>query len=138
MITGCLLFIRNYFTPLSIRQDMTAFEDRRTHFFICELAWTYGHVSQKCYESPNDHGFRCQCSGVRKVQGTACYEPIGRELRADGLARVENRKQMIEEKGLTVFFHLTSVIFYLTPDTRHLKPDRIVFCKLRAGRNTGV
>jgi hypothetical protein len=61
------------------------------------------------------------CSGVRKIQGTTCYEPIGRELRAERLARVENRKQMIEEKGLTVFFHLTSVIFYLTPDTRNLK-----------------
>jgi hypothetical protein len=32
-ITGCFIFIRNYFTPLPIRQDVTAFEGKRTHFF---------------------------------------------------------------------------------------------------------
>jgi hypothetical protein len=36
--------------------------------------------------------------------------------------RTEHRKQMTEDKGQTVFCHLTSVIYYLTPDTRHLKP----------------
>jgi len=33
MINGCLIFIRNYFTPLSIRQDATAFEDMRRRLF---------------------------------------------------------------------------------------------------------
>jgi hypothetical protein len=33
MITGGFIFIRNYFTPLSIRQDVTVFEGRRTQFF---------------------------------------------------------------------------------------------------------
>ena len=36
--------------------------------------------------------------------------------------RTEHRKQMTKDKGQTVFCHLTSVIYYLTPDTRHLKP----------------
>ena len=40
------------------------------------------------------------------------------------------RKQTAEDKGqsVTTFCHLISVIFYLTPDTRHLK--RTVFYKL--------
>ena len=45
-------------------------------------------------------------SGVRKIK------------------RTEHRKQMTDDKGQTVsvFYHLTSVICYLTPDTRNLKP----------------
>jgi hypothetical protein len=52
----------------------------------------------------NVYGFRCQCSGVGKKQKTAY------------------RKQMTEDKKQYVFCHLTSVICYLTPDTRNLKP----------------
>ncbi len=76
-------------------------------------------------------GFRCQVSGVRKIQRAACDEPIGREsfdpeLTTEGLSRVEDIYQ-------TVLCHLTSVICLLTPDTRNLTPK---FSKLLAGHNT--
>jgi hypothetical protein len=34
--------------------------------------------------------FRCQ-----EIQRTACDEPIGRELRTEGLSRVDHRNQMV-------------------------------------------
>jgi hypothetical protein len=39
MNTGGFILIRNYFTPLPIRQDMTAFESIDTYFFVRELAF---------------------------------------------------------------------------------------------------
>jgi hypothetical protein len=49
MINGCLIFIRNYFTPLSIRQDATAFEDMRCRLFSCQMKgesheWSSHHI----------------------------------------------------------------------------------------------
>jgi hypothetical protein len=49
-------------------------------------------------------------SGVRMIQRTACGDSFDPELTSEGFSRVENGKQMTEDKGQTVpvFCHLLS------------------------------
>ena len=68
--------------------------------------------SVEFFKQHNVYGFRCQCSGVRRRQRTACDEPIGRELRTETLSRVEDKGQSV-----SVFCHLSSDFCHLFSDT---------------------
>ena len=59
------------------------------------------------FKQHNVYGFRCQCSGVRKIQR---IEHRKQMTACDELSRVEDKEQSV------------SVFCHLTPDTRNLKP----------------